>query len=250
MKGTIFQKPFEFNLELPGETWNQGQSLNGSLVVTSHGAETLDLENHGIALALGKVKKVKSKDSDAFNIFETLAFSKNSVAAGDKVNLDFSFPLPLNGPISDKTQSFYLIYGNLEKQEGHLQLTVEPSLAFKPLLDVLDIFFRFKFKERKYAKDSIEFKLIAPDSKDFKGLETLILKMKEIPESGLEFTATFNLKNVGITDGNVAVQKTKETRKVKLIFNDYLFQKDSPNQDAIRKIFQDLFDDVITKQYF
>tara|TARA_R110000868_G_scaffold209490_2_gene459300 strand:- start:1092 stop:1826 length:735 start_codon:yes stop_codon:yes gene_type:complete len=244
MKGTVFQKPFEFNLEIPGESWTQGQTLKGSLLVKNHGTDSLDYQNSGVALALGKMKKVKTKDADAFEVLETMSF-------GDKQeSLSFEFKLPTNGPISDKSHSLYLIYGDLSGREGHLQLNVEPSETFKPLLNVLDIFFRFKLKERKFSKDCIEFKLVAPDAKEFKGLETLILKMKEEEDQAIDFTATFNLQNVGITDGNVAVQKKKETRKVSLKSSDYLFQKDSPNQDAIRKIFQDLFDDVITKQYF
>ncbi|MBH48954.1 MAG: hypothetical protein CME71_12370 [Halobacteriovorax sp.] len=244
MKGTVFQKPFEFNVEIPGESWHQGQLLKGSVAVKNHGDTPLNTTESGVALALGKVKKVKTREADAFEILQSVSFTDN------EDSLHFEFSLPLNGPISDKTQCLYLIFGDLTAKEGHLQLSVEPSLTFKPLLDVLDIFFRFKLKERKHNKDCVEYKFIAPDAKEFKGLETLVLKMKEADSAAIDFTAIFNLANVGITDGNVAVQKKKETRKVSLKSTDYLFQKDSPNQDAIRKIFQDLFSDVITKQYF
>lgn len=244
MKGTFFQKPFEFNLDVPGEQWFQGQELKGTLRVTNHAPSSDQFpENLGIALAIGKNKKVKAKSSDAFEIVDTV-----SLSSSDQVN--FNFKLPINGPISDKTQSYYLVYGDLAAKEGHLQLNVDSSLTFKPLLDVLDIFFRFKLKEKKFNKKSIEFKFIAPDAKEFKQLDTLILNMSEDEDLTIHINATFNLKNVGITDGNVAVQKTKATKKLQLTSKDYLFQKDSPNQDAIRKVFQSLFDDISPNKFF
>lgn len=244
MKGTIFQKPFEFNLDVPGEQWFQGQDLSGKLNVLNHDNTNIKRpDTLGVALAVGKNKKVKIKDADAFEIIETVSLEHHD-------QIDFRFKLPINGPISDKSQSYYLIYGDLESKDGHLQLNVDSSLTFKPLLDVLDIFFRFKLKEKKFNKKSIEFKFIAPDAKEFKSLETLILNMSEEEDLTINITATFNLKNVGITDGNVAVQKSKATKKLQLKANDYLFQKDSPNQDAIRKVFQNLFDEISTKQLF
>ncbi len=244
MKGTFFQKPFEFNLELPGEQWVQGDELNGSLKLTDHSnGQTEISENFGIALAIGKNKKVKSRDPSAFEVLETLSLnSKNS--------LDFKFKLPINGPISDKTSSYYIIYGDLESKEGNLQIQVDPSKTFSPLLDVLDIFFRFKLKEKKFNKKSIEFKLLSPESKEFKALDTLILNLTETEDSTIQLTATFNLKNVGVQDGNIAVTKSKTVKKLELAPSQYLFQKDSPNQDAIREAFQGLFNEVLPKQLF
>lgn len=250
MKGTLFQKPVEFNLEVLGEAWTQGSQLNGSLKITNHGHENVSLENLGVALALGHIKKVKTKNSEAFKISETQGFPTSNIAPGEKTELNFDFKLNANGPITDKTQSPYLIYGDLEKKEGHLQLTIEPSLTFKPLLDVLDIFFRFKLKERKFAKNVIEFKFIAPDAKEFKSLEHIVVKMKELEAGDIDLDIQFNMKKVGVSDGTVALTKAKESKKMALKFKDYMFQKDAPNQEAIRKIFQGLFDEVLPKQLF
>lgn len=250
MKGTLFQKPLEFNLEIPGESWSQGNAIAGTLTVRNHGAESVVLNNHGVALAVGNMKKVKARDEAAFAIKDENKFSSVSVNAGAETRLPFSFTLENNGPITDKTQSPYIVYGNLENREGNLQLTVEPSKTFKPLLDVLDVFFRFKLKDRKHAKDSVEFKMISPDAKDFKALDTMSLKMKETAEGGIEMKIQFQLKNVGITDGNVAVKKSKITKDLKLTAKDFMFGKDSPNQEAIRKIFQGLFEEVLPKQLF
>ena len=250
MKGTLFQKPLEFNLEVPGEIWTQGSKVEGTLAVTNHGHEEISLDNIGVAIALGAVKKVKTKDEDAFAIAANEAFSKQNIPAQGKSELSFSFTLETNGPISDKNSSPYLIYGDLQKKEGHLQLTVEPSKAFKPLLDVLDIFFRFKLKERKHAKDGIEFKLIAPDAREFKALDTMVIKMTELEAGDVDLKIQFNMKTVGVADGAVTTKKTKVNKKLSLRFNEFMFQKDSPNQEAIRKIFQGLFDEVLPKQLF
>lgn len=250
MKGTLFQKPLEFNLEVPGETWSQGDALKGQLSVKNHGQEKVSLDTYGVALALGNMKKVKARDEKALDIAESKLFEGISVASGQSVKLDFDFTLLSNGPITDKTNSPYLVYGDLQKREGHLQLTVEPSKTFKPLLSVLDVFFRFKLKDRKHTKDSVEFKLIAPDAKDFKAMESMTLKLKETDDMGIEMKIQFQMKNVGITDGAVAVKKSKIAKNMNLKFSDYMFQKDSPNQEAIRKLFQGLFDETLPKQLF
>lgn len=250
MKGTLFQKPLEFNLEINGETWNQGNVLAGTLGVTNHGTEEVELNLNGVALALGNIRKVKAKDQAAFDLFETITFPAEKLAPNDKKGLSFKFELPMNGPITDKTQSPYILYGNLEKREGMLQLPVEPSLTFKPLIDVLDIFFRFKVKEKKTAKNAVDFKLIPPDAKEFKALDSLVLKAKELPEQGIELKFQFKLKNLGLNAGAIEVTKTKKDHSLKLTAKDYLLGKDAPNQDAIRKLFQDIFTEVLPKQVF
>src|SRR5690606_3494531 len=141
------------NLEIPGEAWSQGDALKGQLSVKNHGQEKIDLDSYGVALALGNMKKVKARDEKGLDVSESKLFEGVSVAAGQSVQLEFHFSLLSNGPITDKTNSPYLVYGDLQKKEGHLQLTVEPSKTFKPLLDVLDVFFRFKLKDRKHSKD-------------------------------------------------------------------------------------------------
>lgn len=250
MKGTLFQKPLEFNLEVHGETWNQGSEIQGTLEVTNHGADNVDLSSYGVALALGNMRKVKAKDAEAFAIEQASNFATSELAPGAKSKLEFRYSLPLNGPISDKTQSPYLVYGNLENRDGNLKLAVEPSLTFKPLLDVLDVFFRFKIKERKSAKTTVDFKLVTPDAKEFKALDSLVLKMKELPEQGIDLKFQFQMKNIGVSAGTVEVKKSKDERTLKLSAKDYLFQKNAPNQDAIRKLLQGVFDEVLPKQFF
>ncbi len=250
MKGTLFQKPLEFNLEVHGETWHQGSDITGTLNVTNHGSESVELASYGIALALGNMRKVKAKDAGAFVFDTTTIFEQKTISAGAKAQLNFTYSLPLNSPISDKTQSPYLVYGNLENRDGNLKLSIEPSQTFKPLIDVLDVFFRFKIKERKSAKTTVDFKLVTPDAKEFKALDSLVLKMKELPDQGIDLKFQFQMKNVGVNAGAIEVKKSKDERTLKLSASDYLFQKNAPNQDAIRKLFQGIFDEVLPKQLF
>ncbi len=59
MKGTFFQKPIEYKIEVEGETWSQGDVVKGQLIVNNHGDSSLDFTSIGCHLCFVDMKKMK-----------------------------------------------------------------------------------------------------------------------------------------------------------------------------------------------
>ena len=56
MKGTFFQKPFEFKLNVEGETWRQAQGVSGVLTVKNQGSSPVSVEGTRVHLAYGQLR--------------------------------------------------------------------------------------------------------------------------------------------------------------------------------------------------
>jgi len=66
MKGTFFQKPLELELNIEGESWKQGDSVYGNLVVKNHGPDSFSLKDYGVSYFLLRISSVvPSKISSA-----------------------------------------------------------------------------------------------------------------------------------------------------------------------------------------
>ena len=185
MKGTIFKDGIEYGLFIDGESWAQGDKVNGQLKLKNHGEKSLNISNVKVGLALGKFKKIKSKDSKAFEIVNQKTFDEGAkLPAKGEAELDWEFGLSQNCPITDKTGSLYVLYGANEDdlENGHLQLNVIPKNVFLQYFDIFEKFFRFKVKDYKSKRDAIEAKLVPPKSKEFSNLIGLNIVIKEVNE--------------------------------------------------------------------
>ena len=127
MKGTCFQRPLEFNLNVDGESWTQGQSVSGTLTVKNHGHESVTLDSVSVRLARGGLKKVHAKTAGALDVAATVLFDGSTkVEPQASASLPWTFPIGLNDAITDKTASPFLVYGRGEtdEQPGRLQLAI------------------------------------------------------------------------------------------------------------------------------
>jgi len=70
MKGTIFQKPFEFNLRVEGESWAQGDPISGSLIIRNHSGEPVSLGDIRVLLGYADLRHVRAKSPEAFEILQ------------------------------------------------------------------------------------------------------------------------------------------------------------------------------------
>ncbi len=63
MKGAFFQRPLEWSIETPDESWEQGGKVRGTLRVKNQGPENVPLKSAGAGLAYADIKKVHAKTS-------------------------------------------------------------------------------------------------------------------------------------------------------------------------------------------
>jgi len=217
MKGTFFQKPFEFNLKVEGETWRQGDPVSGSLTVKNHGpTATQEMNEVRVQLVRGELKKVRAKSADAFTPLTAVKTATASpvqkeLAAGNDLSFPWSFETDRNCQITDSLGSLFVIYGYGQADEkiGQLQLNFEPFGLIQDFLQIVTIQFRFVIKSRKSRKGAVEVKLSPPTSKNFLKLEGLTLTFRMSGED-LEVEYGFNLKKMEASAAGVEINKEKK----------------------------------------
>lgn len=237
MKGTIFLKPLEYNIEAAGEKWRQGDKVKGTLTVRNHSAENITLPSLKISLCEGNYKKIKSHDAKAWKALSETRLEESFILnPHEEKKYLFEFMLPENGLITDKNASLYLaFFDKAEKDEqpaGHIELVVEPKLVIAQILEAMQSFIRFKVVQMKSVKGMVEVKLTPPSSsRELSTIDTLILSLSEV-EKNLTLKYEFNMRVLDLS--GTAMQAQKKTREFEQSFSAKQYmQYDSLNQDFI-----------------
>ena len=247
MKGAYFAKPLEWNVDITGESWRQGEAVSGTLILKNHSSDTISLDNVAMIFAQGDIKKVHSRDPKAFKITDTLKLTTSELSGGQSHSQTFSFTLPINCAVTDKKTSFYLAYG-VGGTETNLQLKVEPRLIFTEVTKLMETFQRFKYKDIKAVKEGVEFKFLPPSSRDWAHAESLLLTLAMNGEN-LEMDFLFNVKTIDTKSITTALAKETRQFKKSLTPREYTFGKGMPNQDGIMKALDSILVEVKSKGY-
>lgn len=248
MKGTIFLKPLEFVIEATGEKWHQGDKLKGSLTIKNHSAEKIELPILKVALAEGNYKKIKARDLKGWTkLAEHILEEKISLGPNEEKGHSFDFKLPETSSITDKNGSLYLAFFDKEDPNpaGHIELVVEPKIVIQQILSIFENFMRFKVKEIKSGKRSLEVKLIPPTSRELSNLDGLVLNILEA-EKTLTLNYNFSLRAIDLMSPTMQVEKKTKEIEQKFTAKEYMMY-DSVNQDFIIKSLQTVIDSVKTK---
>lgn len=248
MKGTIFNKPLEWNIETVGESWQQGDMLRGTLRVKNHGLETLPLSESGVGLATADIKKVQSRTEGALKMEKSSTFSKSEITPGEELTLDFTFHIGPNSPVTDKKSSYYLGFGK-NWIEGQLQVKVEPKVLYTKIVGLLDTFHRFKLKEIKTAKKGVEFKLIPPTARDMANIDSLLLTFS-MDDQNLTMSYDFQVKKLDTSGISTKINKEAVIVKKTLSPKEYSLGKDMINQDTLLKSVEAVLSEVKMKAVF
>ena len=251
MKGKFFQKPLELGLEVQGESWRQGDPIQGRLTVKNHGAESpaQDIQVH---LAWGTLKKVHKKEDGAFEILSTLGFSSDTrIPAQGDATLDWKFQTEINCPITDSTDSLFLVYGSGEKLEnlGQLQLKILPSQIVLDFLDVLNTEHRFVLKSHKFSKGWVESKFSPPSSKSFAMVDLLTIRTRFEGEN-LEVKYSFQVKKLESTAASMDTKKDKREHYQLVAPHQLRIPSGRVNFPEIEKLLREALDLVESKVVF
>ncbi|MBT3980338.1 MAG: hypothetical protein HOE90_03245 [Bacteriovoracaceae bacterium] len=249
MKGTHFVKPLELSIEIDSESWHQGESVTTNLKITNHSAEDISLENFGMSIVYADIKKLKSKTVGAFTTLEKKCFEASShVSSKGQIELAHTFQLEGDCPITQKSASPYMLYGNLEDQHscGMLQLNVIPQKIFLDFIEIFENFYRFKSKDKKSKNGMVDIKFVPPGSNEFAKVESLNLQTK-IEGDQLKLKYMFKIQDIDLSSGTMGLAKKKRDFEQALTPKQYLLYKDSPNLDGIRAAIDEILDKVRTK---
>jgi hypothetical protein len=248
MKGIFFARPLEWNLETTGESWQQGETLQGVLKVKNHGTETVDLKNSGVALAPADIKKVQARAEGALKPEKTFELPQSEIPAGAELSFPFRFEIGPNSPVTDKKSSYYLAFGK-GFSEGQLQVKVGPKALYLKIIGLLDTFQRFKLKEFKTVKKGVEFKMIPPTSREMASIESLLLTFS-MTEQNLVMKYEFQVKKLDTSSIKTKINKESLSFERSLSPKEYSLGKDLINQDQLLKSIEHVLSEVKLKNVF
>lgn len=245
MKGTFFAKPLEWNVDVQGESWRQGDMVKGTVTLRNHSGDAVALDQVAVIFAQGNIKKVHARDPKAFQESSQLALSKTSLGANETLTLPFSFQLPTNCAVTDKRTSYYIAYG-VGGREANLQLKVEPRLLFTEVSKLMETFQRFKFKEITAGKTGVEYKFLPPASRDWAHVESLLLTLS-LEGEALHLDFCFNTKTIDKESVTTAIAKDKREFERVLNPREYSLGPDMVNQDGIMRALDGVLAEVKSK---
>jgi hypothetical protein len=247
MKGTLFTRPLEWNVETVGESWPQGSVLKGIIKVKNHGSDEVTLLTSGVGFALADIKKVQTRADGALKTEKSVVLDGKLLPA-QELTAEFSFDIGPNAPVSDKKSSWYLTFGH-NFREGQLQVKVEPKALYLKVIGLLDTFHRFKQKEFKGTKKGVEFKLIPPSSREMANIELLLLTFSmEGEQLGMKFD--FQIKKLDTSSVTNKILKESVVINLELGPKEYSLGKDMIHQERLLKGLETVFAQVKMQNIF
>jgi hypothetical protein len=211
MKGTYFQKPLQYSLNVEGESWHQDQEITGQFSIRNMGAEPIELKVPRVILAYGDLNEVRKKSPDAFEAVTPIV-NESSKKLDPQKEITFSWNVKLdrNAAVTDKSASLFLLYGADEAIEklGHLQLIVNPEPVIGEFLKTWQIHFRFVLKTQKANKGLVEVKFAPPDGRAYAAIEQMLVQFR-FEKENLEAKYVFSVNRIDAGPGSMALKKTK-----------------------------------------
>jgi hypothetical protein len=241
MKGTFFIKPIELNLDITGESWSQGDTVSGELKIKNYNSSKEDLLPIGCHLCFCNKKKLKAKDQSAIKVIDSIDNNNtNSIA--------FNFKLPSDCSITDSTNGYFLISGNINQAFTHcgiLEIEVTPTSELLSFVEVFEQFFRFKFKKFKNKKDVIEAVITPPETNEWASIQKLTVQLS-MSDNSIKANFNCSLKKIAFDN---SLSKTKDEKKE---INILITKKEyelygSTNQDSLRAIIQNVLNEFKIK---
>lgn len=252
MRGTIFSNGIEYLIQTNQEQWNQGDLVEGTLTLKANSdvAHFSSLKSVHVALAVGNFKKIKARQNDAWAIVKQieLPFEKGK-KMGDDISFDWNFRIERDGPISDKKEGVYLLYGNsLTPPPGHLELPLMPHPMIKEYLNIFENFHRFSIKEIKNKKGQLEVTFRPPISKEYSTVDSLNCLIKTAHEEKMSITYTFTVRSLQANFNDTSVEKKKK-EFTQVLEKETLIRFGGINQEGIQQAIKSILDQARPKMF-
>ncbi len=241
MRGVSIQQPYELRLEVQGDDFVQGQSVPCVLAVKNRSGAASTLQTPALLLALGNLKKVKAKDSDAFEVVARAECERGiEIPSGGQATFEHSFALDANAVITDKSQSLFLLYGNSEQPSAlaQLLLTVKVHPHVHAIFDTFTTVFSFVSKGESSKKDGwTSIKLKPPESRRMSLVEELNFAVR-FDNRDLKVKYLFNVKRFDTSMSSVNVKKGKAEVEQTWLAQEYLFGGGFVRQEYVEKMIE------------
>jgi hypothetical protein len=241
MRALYFAKPLEYRLEVPGDTFVQGEPLKGTLSVTNRDNAARAQLSLQVGLAYGVYKDIKTEGLRALQLLrrETLA-EGFSLEPGQERRCEWELALELAGPVQSKEGSPFLLYGgelSTPEARGQIDLPVQLAPPFKAFLTTLENHFAFELRGSKCVDGVLEGRFKPPAS--YPTLEELtVLVSLDAKQVKVEFQS----RGKGLKRGEEGGVTTKKRGAKKSI---PIAQFVPPNGLPNRALYRTLVDELL-----
>ena len=237
MRSVYFQQPLEHQIEVDGESWNQGEVVKGQLRIRNMSSKTVAVKTSQIILAHGLKKAFKEGTMVPWEVLEKQVVAQDiALQAGSELTFGWNFDLSTDCQITDKQGGLYLLFGGDEAltEGGRLNLQINLHPILQNYLQTFTTQFRFLEKYQKRKSEWTEVKLVPPESKEYPNLD-FVRCLLRISQEQLEAHYLFKMSGLGRSGEKMTVTKKNREIKQKIPPENYLQPGGFPNRACFRE---------------
>ena len=238
MRSVYFQQPLEHQIEVEGESWNQGEVVKGQLRIRNMSSKTIAVKTSQIIIAHGLKKAFKEGTVVPWEVLEKQVAAQDiALQAGSEQTFGWNFNLSTDCQITDKQGGLYLLFGGDEAltEGGRLNLQINLHPILQNYLQTFTTQFRFLEKYQKRKSEWTEVKLIPPDSREYPNMDYVLCFLR-IHDEQLEAHYRFKMSGLGRTGEKMTVTKKNRELEQSIPPEKYLQPGGFPTVPAFVKI--------------
>ena len=237
MRSIFYNHPLQYQIEIDGENWTQGEKIKGELTVRNMISETVFVKDSQVIIAYGLKKNIKSGNEPPWEVLEKQVLTKNiSLHAGAERSYEWIFQLETDCPITDNQGGLYLLFGGEDtlSEGGRIDLPIRLHPILQNFLQTFTTQFFFMEKYQKRKSDWTEVKLLPPESKEFPNMD-FVRCLLRISQEHLEAQYLFKMSGLGRSGEKMKVTKKNRELKQKIPPEQYLQSGGFPNRACFRE---------------
>ena len=237
MRSVYFQQPLEHQIEVEGESWNQGEVVKGQLRIRNMSSKTVAVKTSQIIIAHGLKKAFKEGTGVPWEVLEKQVAAQDiALQAGSEQTFGWNFNLSTDCQITDKQGGLYLLFGGDEAltEGGRLNLQINLHPILQNYLQTFTTQFRFLEKYQKRKSEWTEVKLIPPDSREYPNMDYVLCFLR-IHDEQLEAHYRFKMSGLGRTGEKMTVTKKNRELEQSIPQGKYLQPGGFPNRAGCRE---------------
>ena len=237
MRSVYIQQPLEYQIDVEGESWNQGEVVKGQIRIRNMSSKTVAVKTSQIILAHGLKKAFKEGTMVPWEVLEKQVVAQDiALQAGSELTFGWNFNLSTDCPITDKQGGLYLLFGGEDAltEGGWLNLQINLHPILQNFLQTFSTQFRFLEKYQKRKSEWTEVKLVPPESKEYPNLD-FVRCLLRIYQEQLESHYLFKMRGLGRSGEKMTVTKKNRELKQKIPPENYLQPGGFPNRACFRE---------------
>jgi len=237
MRSVYIQQPLEYQIDVEGESWNQGEVVKGQIRIRNMSSKTVAVKTSQIILAHGLKKAFKEGTMVPWEVLEKQVVAQDiALQAGSELTFGWNFDLSTDCQITDKLGGLYLLFGGDEAltEGGRLNLQINLHPILQNYLQTFTTQFRFLEKYQKRKSELTEVKLIPPDSREYPNMDYVLCFLR-IHDEQLEAHYRFKMSGLGRTGEKMTVTKKNREIEQSIPQGKYLQPGGFPNRACFRE---------------